>query len=93
MELPYDWGGIVSMGRNWLRRKLHVEKWLGNIWKHKEFEVYCTESCVCVYELTGIQIRKAMGDQPLVSPVHAEKLVKSGMFSPVANFGLMERLK
>jgi hypothetical protein len=92
LELPYDKGAILSMGRNWLRKKLGVSGWLGNVWRQDDFEVFCTESCVTVYETVGLEIRKAMGFVPLVGPLQAEGLFARDYLVPVADYGLMGEL-
>lgn len=103
VEVPYDWIGIESHARNVLRKYLKdwlKWDWLKPILRHEENHVWCTEGCVEACEIAGAlsftepaTVSAMMGRQPLVAPVHAERLVRNGQLVCVENFGLMEKIE
>lgn len=100
-KTPYDSGGITSHARNYLRAQLrhYTGLKLPMLAKHVEYKVFCTENNFETYEVAeqivpglNFGLRKLIGRQPLVAPVHAEKLYRMGYLAPVVNFGLTERM-
>lgn len=90
LQLPYDKRAIVSHGRNWIRKRL---PFLGPLSRHVEYHVFCTEGCFAVYRVLGIDVDQLAGFQPLVAPIHAERLYFDRYLLLVEDYGLIERLE
>ena len=92
LEVPYDNKAIRSHARNYIRKKLKYFKFLGPVTSHVEYKVFCTENCFITYLVNGLDLNNYIGNQPLVAPVHVEKLYKSGLLKVVEDYGLIRYL-
>lgn len=100
LALPYDKAAIITHGRNFLRERLRrIVPILGTLAKHREAQVYCTESCYAVAAaldrvmpwLGPLDLPGKTGNQPLPAPIHAERLYRDGWLQVVADYGLLNR--
>ena len=83
LAIPYDRLAIVSHALNYLLKRAGIS------WQ-REYQVFCTESAWILYRATGIDLDPFTGFQPLVSPIHAERLVKASLLVLVKDYGLMK---
>jgi hypothetical protein len=89
LQVRYDWKAILSIARNVLRMRFHLEALLS----HHEDRLYCTESCRLIYQVCGIDIMQSLGQQPFPSPIHMERLWAQGKWVLVQDFGLIKQLE
>lgn len=89
-KLPYDKKAIYLHVRNAIREFV---PFLGPLSNHKEYHVYCTENCFEVYLIQGIDLNALVGNQPLVAPVHMERLYYQDDLTLIRDFGLARYLK
>lgn len=88
-RLPYDKIGVVTIARNVLRRYLHLP---ASTW-HKEYNVWCTETCFQGWvEIGGLPVYRKIGYQAMPSPVHVDRLVRLGELVLVYDGGLHDTI-
>jgi hypothetical protein len=89
-QLPYDKIGVVTIARNVLRKWLHLP---ASTW-HREYNVWCTETCFQGWvEIGGLPVYRKLGYQAMPSPVHVDRLVRLGELELVYDGGLHERIR
>lgn len=92
LRIPYDWRGIESHAWNVVRSRIRPLRIFGKLAAHREYAVYCTEGVFEVVSVTLRDLRELVRRQPLVSPIHAERLLREGYLSVVADWGLASSL-
>jgi len=84
LRIPYDWDGCISIYRNWIRSKI---PFLPQLSTDKEWRVWCTQSGFIALAAAGQHPLDVLGEQPLPSPIHSERLVLAGVLVLIAEWG------
>jgi hypothetical protein len=90
LHIPYDLRAIRTHIRNYIRRNWFP--FLPLLSSHREASVFCTEFCSLLYKLGLVDLNNYWGEQPLVAPIHSERLYMRGFFDVVEDFGLLKYL-
>lgn len=89
MQMRYPVMKLIQIWRNTI-----IRKFLGMaLIKNKiEDQMYCTESCMTIYDVSGLKPFSKIGIQDFPSPIHAERLVEEGQLDLVKDFGLADEI-
>ena len=90
LHLPYDLSAIRTHIRNYVRKSYFPFLPLLN--NHEEAQVFCTEFCALLYKIGLVDLDNYWGEQPLIAPIHSEKLYHRGFFDVVEDYGLLKYL-
>ena len=88
MAIKYDWRGIRSQGRNFLRNLFGLRP----VGKQDESKVWCSEYCEKMQRVSGWDPQTHLPKQQHFAPIHYERLVLHGDLGVVDDYGLADLL-